>query len=55
MGAPGGVGAVGASIGVANGAAIETTGDTAVGIAGRISGAAGGRARDACVGTVFVG
>ena len=46
---------MGASIGVADGAAIETTGDIAVGIAGRISGATGGGAGDACVGTVFVG
>ena len=33
---------MGALIGVANGAAIETTGDTAVGIASGIGGAAGG-------------
>ena len=46
---------MGASIGVADGVAIKTTGDTAVGIAGRIGGAASGRAGDACIGTVFVG
>ena len=50
-------------IGVANGTAIKITGDTAVGIAsnaavgiaGRIGRAAGGGARDAYIGTVFVG
>jgi hypothetical protein len=41
VGAPGGVGAVGALIRVADGAAIKITGDTAVGIAGRISGVGG--------------
>ena len=40
VGALGGVGAVGALIGVADGAAIETTGDTAVGIASGIGGVA---------------
>ena len=47
--------AVGAAIGVAGGAAVGVTGGAAVGIASGIGGAAGGRAEDACVGTVFVG
>ena len=45
----------GAVIGVAGGAAVGTTGGVAVRVAGGIGGAAGGRAEDACVGTVFVG
>ena len=44
-----------AAIGVAGGAAVRTTGGAAVGIAGGISGAASSRAKDACIGTVFVG
>ena len=54
---------MGASIGIANGAVIKTTGDTAVriasdaavGIANKTSGAASSRAGDAYIGTIFIG